>query len=562
MAKMYPQKFPKGNNSSGEKKVYEFFRQETPDSWLVLHSLRLPEHPNVVFGEADFVVIAPELGVFVLEVKSGGVGFDGSYWVYKDRYGKENKKLRSPFKQAEEGMFKVSEMLKGRLGVKFDRHNILYGYGVIFTDEENFPKEAIIEDEPWRLYQKSDGANYDEFIVRLANNFENELKKLRKRIPKKLSAADAENIRQCLRPEIDCIMPLKSFLDDSEEEIVRLTNEQYACLDDLRENERVVVLGGAGTGKTLIAARAARDAADEGIKVGMICFNRNLAEYLKYNLSEAEVQVSTLHSLMCKTVGMRGVKYDKDFFENELPRKATEALNGAIFDRIIVDEFQDICVPEYLTFLDRILKGGLRNGAFAFFGDFSGQAIYNKRASLANMKTYVQYYTVKRLTVNCRNTKFIGQEVVAVTGYNEQKYLLKVTGEPVDYIEWTDIEDEKEKLKNLLHTLKKQGISGESIVILSQFKRENSVIEKLDPCGLFVGDYGLKEEDIYAYFSTIYSFKGLESKVIILVDIESYDDIKLVYTALSRARSKLYVFETKHAYEQRKEKALRGTLNG
>ena len=62
MAKMYPQKFPKGNNSSGEKKVYEFFRQETPDSWLVLHSLRLPEHPNVVFGEADFVVIAPELG--------------------------------------------------------------------------------------------------------------------------------------------------------------------------------------------------------------------------------------------------------------------------------------------------------------------------------------------------------------------------------------------------------------------------------------------------------------------------------------------------------------------
>lgn len=560
MAKMYPEKFPKGNNSSGEKKVYEYFRQETPDSWLVLHSLRLPEHPKVVFGEVDFVVVAPELGVFVLEVKSGGVGFNGSYWVYKDRYGKENRKLRSPFKQAEEGMFKVAEMITGRLGNEFDRRHILYGYGVIFTDEKNFPKEAIIEDEPWRLYQKSDGANYDEFIVRLANNFENELKKLGKRIPKKLSAADAENIRQCLRPEIDCIMPLKSFLDDSEEEIVRLTNEQYACLDDLRENERVVVLGGAGTGKTLIAAQAARDAADDGFKVGMICFNRNLAEYLKYNLSEAEVQVSTLHSLMCKTVGMSGVKYDKDFFENELPRKATEALNGAIFDRIIVDEFQDICVPEYLTFLDRILKGGLRNGAFAFFGDFSGQAIYNKRASLANMKTYVQYYTVKRLTVNCRNTKFIGQEVVAVTGYNEQKYLLKVTGEPVDYIEWTDIKDEKEKLNNLLHTLKKQGIGGESIVILSQFKRENSVIEKLDPCGLFVGDYGLKEEDMDAYFSTIYSFKGLESKVIILVDIESYDDIKLIYTALSRARSKLYVFETNHAYEQRKEKALRGTL--
>lgn len=560
MAKMYPNKFPKNNESTGEKKVYEYFKQQAPDNWIVLHSLRLPEHPRVVFGESDFVVLAPDFGVFILEIKSGGVGFDGTYWIFRDRGGKVTKKLRGPFKQAKEGMFKVSEIIIDRLGEKFDRRHLLYGYGVIFTDEAAFPRELIVEDEKWRLYQKSDGKNYSEFVAQLANNFVNELKVLRKNIPERPSVADVEKIRCVLRPEVDCITPLKSFLEDSEEEILSLTNEQYDCLDDLNENERVVVMGGAGTGKTLLAVQAAKSAAKEGKKVGLICFNRNLAEYLKLNVSDAEVRVYTLHALMRKISGVTEIKNEENFFEKELPEKAIAALDNAIFDKIIIDEFQDICIPGYLAFLDNVLKWGLSGGSFVFFGDFSGQAIYNRQTSLNHLKACVPYYTIKHLSVNCRNTEFIGREVVAVTGYNAQKYLLTISGEPVDYIEWIDINEEKIKLRELLHTLQKQGIGSESIVILSQYKRTNSVVGLLDPFTYFVGDYGQKDEDVCAYFSTIYSFKGLESKIVILVDTESYDDVKLIYTALSRARSKLYVFESKDAYKQRKEILLRGAI--
>lgn len=560
MAKMYPNKFPKDNDSTGERKVYEYFKQQAPDDWIVLHSLRLPKHHEVVFGESDFVVLAPGYGVFILEIKSGGVGFDGSYWIFRDRNGKATKKQRGPFKQAEEGMFQVSEMIINRLGEKFDRRHLLYGYGVIFTDEADFPRETIVEDEPWRLYQKSNGTNYGEFVVQLANNFINELKALRKNLPRRPSVADVEKIRRVLRPEVDCIPPLKSFLEDSEEEILSLTNEQYDCLDDLDENKRVIVLGGAGTGKTLIAVQAAKRAAEGNGRVGLICFNRNLAEYLKFNVPEARVEVYTLHGLMCKLSGVTEIRNDENFFETELPEKAIAALDNAIFDKLIIDEFQDICIPGYLAFLDGVLKGGLSEGSFVFFGDFSGQAIYNRQASLSHLKERVPYYTVKRLSVNCRNTKFIGREVVAVTGYNEQKYLLTVSGEPVDYIEWNDADEEKHKLRDLLHTLKKQGIGNESIVVLSQYKRVNSVVGLLDPFGYLVGDYGEKDEDVCAYFSTIYSFKGLESKIVILVDTGSYDDVKLMYTALSRARSKLYVFENKRAYEQRKEKLMRGAI--
>jgi hypothetical protein len=40
---------------------------------------------NLSSGETDFVVIAPPYGIFILEVKSGGVDFDGSNWIFINR---------------------------------------------------------------------------------------------------------------------------------------------------------------------------------------------------------------------------------------------------------------------------------------------------------------------------------------------------------------------------------------------------------------------------------------------------------------------------------------------
>ena len=59
-------------------------------------------------------------------------------------------------------------------------------------------------------------------------------------------------------------------------------------------------------------------------------------------------------------------------------------------------------------------------------------------------------------------------------------------------------------------------------------------------------------------FSTVQSFKGLESEIVILVDVDDYADVKLMYIALSRARSKLIVLETERASKQRKKLLLKG----
>lgn len=241
MAKTYPNVFPEDSNSSGERKVFEYLKYNAPSDWIVLHSFRLPKHKIVVFGEADFVVIAPSYGIFILEVKSGGVGFDGDNWVFINRNQEKSFKKRGPFQQSREAMFEIERIVGEKLGTGYGRTDILYGYGVIFTDEDSFPLTAVTEDETWRLYQKSDNVDYVSFVKKLHKNFISELHQLGKRVPKELTPADAEKIVKVLRPIVDCVVPLKSFIEASEQDILSLTEEQYACLDDIEINDRIVV---------------------------------------------------------------------------------------------------------------------------------------------------------------------------------------------------------------------------------------------------------------------------------------------------------------------------------
>ena len=69
----------------------------------------------------------------------------------------------------------------------------------------------------------------------------------------------------------------------------------------LQENLRVLVRGGAGTGKTLLALEEAARAARSGARVLFLCFNRLLADSL-VTAAPAGVTVSTLHSLMASLI--------------------------------------------------------------------------------------------------------------------------------------------------------------------------------------------------------------------------------------------------------------------
>lgn len=560
MAKMFPNAFPDDATSSGERKVFEYFKYNAPSDWIVLHSFRLPKHRTVVFGEADFVVIAPPYGIFILEVKAGGVGYDGNNWIFINRNRKKIFKKRGPFQQSREAMFEIERIIGEKLSSGYSRTDLIYGYGVIFTDEDRFPLEAVTEDETWRLCQKNEKIDYVSFIKKLYKNFLTELKQLGKKIPNELSVENATRIAMALRPIVDCVVPLKSFIEASEQDIVSLTEEQYACLDDIEINDRIVITGGAGTGKTLIAVEEAKRT-DIAQKVGFFCYNRNLADYIRQSISSENVVVDSLHAFMIKICENQAIDNDGSakFFSVVLPGKACEFAKqkGIVFDKIIVDEFQDLCTPEYIKFFDVILKNGLFEGNFSFYGDFVRQAIYNETATLNTLRDFT-FFAQKRLTINCRNTLYIGNELINITGYEDKKYRLKITGEPVDFYVCNAPEDQTKKLLDCVKGLKRKGFKSSAITILSAKRRENSIINLCDKEKFIIGNYGEDPDAYFAMFSTVQSFKGLESEIVILVDVDDYADVRLMYIALSRARSKLIVLETERASKQRKKLLLKG----
>src|SRR5207245_2072445 len=98
--------------------------------------------------------------------------------------------------------------------------------------------------------------------------------------PRALSREDREAVLESLRGDFDLVPSLPTRIGWVREELIRLTAEQSDYLARLEENPRVLVRGGAGTGKTMLAVEEAARAAKSGDRVLFLCFNRLLADSL------------------------------------------------------------------------------------------------------------------------------------------------------------------------------------------------------------------------------------------------------------------------------------------
>ena len=116
---------PFKTKSSGERKVFDWLRRIDDDSLTAFHSVLTTKQEKKRFGEIDFLIVGP-VGIFVLEVKSGGVHIDEGNWYY----GKESKPNREgPFKQADAAFHGTLNDLKEHFGLElikqFPQHSKL-----------------------------------------------------------------------------------------------------------------------------------------------------------------------------------------------------------------------------------------------------------------------------------------------------------------------------------------------------------------------------------------------------------------------------------------------------
>lgn len=535
--------------SNAEKKMYDVLQKLNMKNAYVLHSLGLPKHQSKIYGEIDFVVVC-DRGVACLEIKGGRVECRDGKWFFKDRYGVEREKPEGPFAQVTGNMFSLRDVLKKKFQNNKHTKNLLTACGVVFPDIEfkSVSQEIISE----VVYD-----NRTEDITGYMNRVFDYWEERQHRQPSRLSPGDIRDIVQFLRGDFVFIPTLSDRLNSVEKRLVRLTSEQAQLMQALSLNKHLLIEGNAGTGKTLLAVDFAKKKAASGKKVLFLTYNKNLANNVIRQVDTIEnLKVINIHALFGEYVAVDVKKMQENpnvYFSELLPEifyeylseLSDEELEKIKYDLIIMDEGQDILKPLYLYSLDTLLRGGFANGDWAVFYD-EKQNIYNPDYNDGMEILHGYNCTEFKLFVNCRNTVQIGTYSSKISGIDLGEFI-RENGEEVQNISYEDDDDFKKKITGILKNLRKEKVDTRDVVFLAPKKYKNS---KVAQAGIEVNEIGdnfdsSKELPVYA---TIQGFKGLDSKIVILTDVEYIRKENLssfLYIAGTRARTLLYIVTPK-----------------
>lgn len=562
--------------SHGEYLLYFKFKKDNKvNDCYVLHSVFTNHHLNNVSGELDYLILAPGLGIFAIEVKHGGVRREDGTWIFENRHGDISRDNKGPFSQVNDTMHSIRNYIIDQVShdeSKRERlRKILFGNGVAFTSMLNQNIDFGPEAYPWQILTKEGlSLPISKYLETLSSGWHNKYKNkywydINESRPTK---SDCELLLKIIRGDFESNYSEINKISDNEKLIEEFTKEQFQILDFVDFNDRCLIQGQAGTGKTVLALELVRRRLKKGDKVGFFCFNKQLGEKLSksiednFNQGNHDYFVGTLHSYMLRNTDL-SVPADNhsDFYSETLPLQfliQNETLSDTSkFDLLVIDEAQDLLSNTYLEIFDFILENGLKDGEWVIFGDFTNQALYvNDPFDALEALSQKTFYTkLPPLKVNCRNTKKIAKQNTLLTGIEQPEFLNKsLPGESIE-IKFPAANNQKEVIKDILETITSKGIPLSKVTLLSPKTIGNTFLSKVE----FINDKRKEGLNI----STIQSYKGLENTIIILYgfsELSSERSRKLLYVGISRATQKLYLVLDK-SLEKKYQKIVGSNLS-
>lgn len=524
---MFPDRILGEGVPPSERKVFEALSQ-LDDDWMVFHSVAWQgaRGPRQNDGEADFVVAHPKRGAAIIEVKGGGIALVDGQWTSKDRYGEVH--VINPFGQVRDSKYILGEYLAEHLPRA--GRKVHMGHAVVFPDVE-IAGDLSPEAQREIILDRYDLRDIERSINRVAGHWNDSTKF----DPEQFAAlqralAPTKRVRRLLRHEVE----------DRVEDLIELTDQQVRALGFLRRQRRALITGGAGTGKTVLAAERAEQLANEGLQVLFLCFNAPLGAKLAEDFGEHQtITVGNFHKIARQIVDDADLlpaigADDQAFWWEVLPSLLPDAAQtlGMSYDAIVVDEGQDFHA-NWWTALELLLSDA-DDGFFYVFAD-DNQNVY--RADWERPFEGEPFV----LDINCRNTSQIAARVGGV--FEREEPSLGVDGPPPAFIELPAIGQAPKRLASILGKLiTDEGMRPDQIVILSDERKLVDGLRGQEIDGNSLVEHGQKGIVV----ETVHRFKGLESDAILLVlgDVESSEGRTLAYVGMSRARIVLFVLGT------------------
>ncbi|MFW6056778.1 MAG: NERD domain-containing protein, partial [Chloroflexota bacterium] len=529
VAVMIPAIPPAEGVSLAEQKVYHILADSLDDEYTVFHSFKAVS-PNrdghLLDTEIDFLLFRPGSGLLVLEVKGGPITFNGRQgrWLQGER------PIRDPFDQATANKYKLKSYLAQRLGGAVQMP-LMHAVCLPDTYEEprslppNARRDILVTgrdlDDPPTALQRVYAAYKPPFRA--------------------ASEKEADSLRQALMPLCEYGVSLIDRLEQAERQIFRLTEEQCRMLDFLRYQRTALIQGCAGSGKTVMAIKKARELAAEGQSILLLAFNRMIGERLKAAVADCPgIIAGTYHDYCIEQLTaadrLPSAEDENDYYAKAVPEAFLELVNErpVVFDALIVDEGQDFKTDFWIS-LSYLVRD---DGHFYIFYDPDQNVFGSEMEFPVSGPPFI-------LTCNCRNSQQICSFVARHTETEIRSLRELPEGEPVEDSVNTSATGRRRRLRRILEQLvNEQGLNPERIVLLGGHNIDKTCI----PADGIIGDFRIVEgetsgRNVIAYY-TYMKFKGCEADAVILVDVAPQDprwSERAIYTTASRARHILYV---------------------
>ncbi|RST66244.1 nuclease [Bacillus pumilus] len=358
----------KSTATAGERILFRTLKEYLPDDYIVHYE------PNINGFRPDFVIIGPDIGVLVLEVKDYTKNtireLNDNTWGILNSTG-DLHRVKSPLFQSREYAFKIKDMLEKDIDLintegKYQfKLKFPYGYGVVFTrlHEEQLLKNKVYEviDPHFILSRDQIDPDNDHFdpeilIEKLFDMFHVPFK-----LNTPLSSDELERIRYHLYKEIRVgadvePVPYQEKLLLSFRNIKTMDLHQENLAKQIGDKHRLI-RGVAGSGKTLILATRAKMLAEQhpNWKILILCYNvalkQNIKQMIHSKFTEPDdfltsdhrktpnlnnIQILNFHHWIKKEHGISELEID-DYIE----KIENDALTPVKYDAILIDEGQD-----------------------------------------------------------------------------------------------------------------------------------------------------------------------------------------------------------------------------
>ncbi|NWL80415.1 hypothetical protein DM872_26545 [Pseudomonas taiwanensis] len=487
----------------GEARVYDLLAKVPDRHGFAVHSVNLPEHEYKRWGEADFIIVSRS-GVTLLEVKGGSVSLAGKVWRYENARGQAITSTEGPARQAMSAAVALEKLLAKHLDKKVrSRWGVVFPYCSFKKNVAELPTSRLANN-----LTCSELSSFQDWLINLPFD---------QHKPKDfaLEDADIDRIREILVPELSAATSLGLVVRSTQEEAIRLTEQQFAILESLEVNSRLCISGGAGTGKTELVALCARAERAAGRTPAIVVSGTPLSAALRSRMSAFGIPVVS----------------------DSLPIGT---------DTLIVDEGQDFAQPDRMEMLFRQLPGGVSGGRWRWFMDPNLQFTSFAPDSEC-LKSLACNSAGVVLTRNVRSTREIVNSIRAFLDADVGISQIDGFGIKVGFHSVGNTDGELAAVRRLIEFMLEDGVRPSEMAVLGAGAELGPTCKKVlqQMRGLFrpLSLEGEIQSSVHGVVCGISAFRGLEARVVFLVDLHLLPTDQrgesLLYIGMSRASASL-----------------------